>query len=736
MQYNTAKQRRYWYVPVLVITGLVVFYSACKKTDSGGLSSTVTIMPTSGPAGNLVRITGSGFDVDITHDSVSFNGVSATIVNSSPTQLQVQVPIGVTTGPVTVWVNGRKATGPVYTVSSVSVSSLSPSAGLTGDSVAISGLGMSNLGSLSELAGPPVVKFNGKAAKVVSATPTKLMVLVPDKAGAGPVTVSIGGETSTGPVFNYLGLDTVYPVTGNVGTIVTINGQFGPNPGQDTVTVNGVKAVVDSVSATRLIVTVPAGAKTGNVVVRAGGRLIQGPVFSFVAGPAVTAIAPASGPAGIKVTITGTGFSTIAKEDSVSFNNSPATILSVSATQLIVAAPTGVTSGPVVVVVNNQAVNGPVFTAQGLGVSSINPVNFVSPAMDTITGIGFSATASQNVVQFNGQMATVVSASDTQLVVQVPAGTTSGAVSVQVGGLSASGGTFSTAGVSTLAGFGRHRGLTNGQGAQAQFSLPLGLAVDAAGDVFVADQGGNNIREISPYGVVTNFAGDPNGGSGFTDGQGAAAQFNGPMDMVIDASGNLYVADNGNLVVRKILPDGTVSTFTTLPSGNPPGGVALDGAGNIYVTDNASNNVYEYDVTATLINTFNVPTAVQLFGVAVDAAGNVYTSDQQTGTIYEGANAVVLTGIRFTQMGLSFDNNGRLIMAAQSAYQVYRIDPAANFKVTTITGGAGVKGVGGYKDGPLGVALFGGPVGVKVDALGVIYVADSYGYAIRKISLK
>src|SRR5260221_9611602 len=140
MQYNTAKQRRYWYVPVLVITGLVVFYSACKKTDSGGLSSTVTIMPTSGPAGNLVRITGSGFDVDITHDSVSFNGVSATIVNSSPTQLQVQVPIGGTTGPGTVWVKGRRATAPRDTARSVSVSPRSPSSGGTGVSVAIGGL--------------------------------------------------------------------------------------------------------------------------------------------------------------------------------------------------------------------------------------------------------------------------------------------------------------------------------------------------------------------------------------------------------------------------------------------------------------------------------------------------------------------------------------------------------------------------------------------------------------------
>ena len=734
MQYNTAKQRHYWYVPVLVITGLVVFYCACKKTDSGGLNSTVTIMPNSGPAGNLVRITGRGFDPDITHDSVSFNGLPATIINSSPTELQVLVPVGVTTGLVTVWVNGRMATGPVYSVSSVSVSSLSPYVGLAGDSIAISGLGLSNSGSLSELAGLPTVKFNGKAAKVVSAMPTKLMVLVPDKAGVGPVTVSIGGDTATGPVFNYLGLDTVSPLKGNVGTIVTIKGQFGTTPGQDTVTVNGVKAVVDSVSATRLIITVPSDAKTGSVVVRAGGRVIQGPVFTFVALPTVTAIAPASGPAGIKVTITGTGFSTVATENSVRFSNSPATILSVSATQLVVAAPAVVTSGPVVVTVNNQAVSGPVFTAQGLGISTINPVNFVAPAMDTLTGIGFSTMASQNIVRFNGQTATVVSASDTQLVVQVPAGTTSGPVSIQVGGLSASGPAFSTAAVYTLAG--GNPGSSNGQGRQARFVQPAGVAVDAAGDVFVADQGGNNIREISPYGIVTNFAGDPNGGAGLTDGQGAAAQFSGPVDVVIDKSGNLYVSDNGNAAVRKIMPDGTVSTFTTLPSGNPPGGIALDGAGNIYVTDNASNNLYEYDKTGALINTFNVPNAVQLFGVAVDGAGNVYTSDQQTGTIYEGANAVVQTGSNFSQIGLAFDNNGRLIMAVQRAFQIYRVDPAANFKVTTITGGAGVKGVGGYQDGPLGAALFAYPAGISVDAFGVIYLADMFGYAIRKISLK
>jgi sugar lactone lactonase YvrE len=740
MQYKDVIKRHYWIITILVITGLVVFYSSCKKTDQGG--STFSITPDSGPAGNLVTITGSGFDPDITQDSVTFNGLPGQVVNVSPTQMQAYVPDGVTTGPVMVFVSGRGKKGPVYTVSAISISSISPAGGLAGDSISINGLGLSNSGSLSTLAGLPAVKFNGKTATVVSATPTKLVVLVPNKADAGPVTVAIGGETATGPVFNYLGIDTLHPGTGNVGTIITMTGGFGATPGQDTVTVNGVKAAIDSASPVKLVATVPTGAGTGNVVVRAGGRAIQGPVFTFVAAPKVSGISPVSGPVGIRVTVAGTGFSAVLTENVISFNGKPGTVVSASATQLIVTAPAGVTTGQVVATVNNQAAKGPVFTVQSLGISSISPVNFISPAVDTIRGVGFSTTASGNMIQFNGKAATVVSASDTELIVQVAPGSTSGKVTAQVGGITATGPAFSTVGVFTLAGSGQYV-LANGQGTQASFLYPIGIAVDAAGNAFVADQYGNNIKEISPLGLVTSFAGDPNGGSGSTNGQGTAALFNSPSGIVIDKNGNLYVTDNGNVAIREITSNGTVTTFATIPSGNAPGALAIDASGNIYVTDNGNvsygqaggGNVYEFNSAGTLVNTFNIPNAIQLLGIAVDATGNVYTTDQGNSNIYKGAQTVV-QGTGYYTKRMALDNGGNLLVTDYTTNQIFELSPSNNFTYTALTGTGYPRGLAaGFTNGPLATAQFNNPNGLTVDAYGVIYVADGQS-VVRKISLK
>lgn len=734
-------------IQCLLLVLLIV--ASCKKSNQG--SGSIVLTPDSGPAGNLVTITGVGFDPDITQDSVVFNGLPGHIASVSGSEMQVLVPAGVTTGSVMVFVDGKQISGPIYTVTAISISGLSPTEGMTGDSVTITGLGLSHSGNLGNLAGLPTIRFNGHTATVVSATPTKVVALVPNLSETGPVTLSVGGDSATGPVFNYLGIDTMHPATGNAGTIVALTGGFGTAPAQDTVTFNGVKAVIDSVSPTRLVVTVPAGANTGVVIVRTAGRLVQGPVFTFVPAPAISGIAPVSGPAGVPITIKGTGFSTVPGENVVTFNGVPGTLVSASATQLVVNAPVGVTSGPVLATVNNQAAKGPVFTAQALGISAISSVIFVPPFVDTLRGTGFSATAAQNTVQFNGTTVTVLNATDTELVVQVPAGVTSGQTSIKVGALSAAGPAFSTAAVATLAGGGTNAavGLADGQGAQAQFMQPDGLAVDASGNVFVADGGANNIREITPAGVVTNFAGDPNGGAGYTDAQGASAQFSNPLDITIDKNGNLYVADNGNLMVRKITQNGTVSTLIpALPSGDAPGGIALDASGNIYVTDNGSvyngqtgaGNVYEYNASGTLLNTFPNPNATQLTSVAVDASGNIYTSDFQSGNVYAGTTTIAQIYTEgYYNIGLVVDNSGRLIATGATGEQIYRYDPANHFKATTLVGGAGVKGNYGYLDGPLQTALFTKINGVKIDAFGVLYITEGDEYdlgSVRKISLQ
>jgi streptogramin lyase len=202
--------------------------------------------------------------------------------------------------------------------------------------------------------------------------------------------------------------------------------------------------------------------------------------------------------------------------------------------------------------------------------------------------------------------------------------------------------------VSTLAGSG-FAGSANGMGTAASFNIPWGVAVDAAGNVYVADAANELIRKISPSGVVTTLAG---GGAGRSNnGTGTAASFNGPYGVAVDAAGNVYVADNGNDMIRKISPLGVVSTLAgsgtkgsangmgMAASFNGPYGVAVDAAGNVYVADGVNNIIRKISPLG-VVNTwagngsigsvngmalaasFDIPT-----GVAVDAAGNVYVAD-------------------------------------------------------------------------------------------------------------
>ena len=147
-------------------------------------------------------------------------------------------------------------------------------------------------------------------------------------------------------------------------------------------------------------------------------------------------------------------------------------------------------------------------------------------------------------------------------------------------------------------------GSADGTGPAAQFSVPEGVASDSAANVYVAYTGNNTIRKITPDGVVTTFAGSP-GESGSTDGTGSAARFDAPQDLALNTAGNVYVADLNN-TIRKITPTGIVSTLAgTLNQGNSgsvdgtgsavrfvfPQGVAVDCAGNVYVADTNSHTI-------------------------------------------------------------------------------------------------------------------------------------------------
>ena len=209
--------------------------------------------------------------------------------------------------------------------------------------------------------------------------------------------------------------------------------------------------------------------------------------------------------------------------------------------------------------------------------------------------------------------------------------------------------------VTTLAGAAGRKGSADGLAMAARFDLPHGIAVDARGTVYVADTENHTIRTITPAGAVATLAGAARH-KGSADGAGAAARFNHPAGLAVDAEGNVYVADNGNHTIRKITPAGEVTTLAGLARRHGgtdargslacflfPAGVAVDAIGNVYVADHLNTTIRKIspsgEVSTRAGSVLRIghvdgpgPDArfVGPFGIAVDADGTLYVTDGTT----------------------------------------------------------------------------------------------------------
>ena len=317
----------------------------------------------------------------------------------------------------------------------------------------------------------------------------------------------------------------------------------------------------------------------------------------------------------------------------------------------------------------------------------------------------------------------------------------------------------------------------NGTGTAAKFNGPNSVAVDASGNVYVADETGDTIRKVTPVGLVSTLAGLANT-AGSANGTGAAARFNHPEGVGVDLSSNVYVADQYNNTIRKITPAGVVSTLAGLAGApgstdgtgssarfNNPSSVAADAAGNIYVADYYNDTIRKITpagVVTTLAGLAGVTGSTDgngsaarfyaPYGVAVDSSANVYVAEAYNNDIRKitpVGGVTTLAGLaQFdiffgTPIGGSADGTGSAArfnapnaVAVDGSNNVYVAD-SSNFTIRKVTPDSvvttvgGLAGLFGSTDGTAGTARFNNPFGIAVDTAGTLYVADFGNNTVR-----
>ena len=325
--------------------------------------------------------------------------------------------------------------------------------------------------------------------------------------------------------------------------------------------------------------------------------------------------------------------------------------------------------------------------------------------------------------------------------------------------------------VSALAGTPGSLGSADGTGSNALFFQPVGIAINSATNLYVADYFNNTIRTVTPNGTVTTVAGLP-GIAGSTDGANTAARFSGPQGLAVNAAGTVYIADTGNSLIRAMTPAGAVSTVAGSPSGGSadgptsiarfcsPRSIAIDNSGNIYVADAQNSTIRKVTLggavsilagSAGVFGSADGQGTNALFsgpqGIALDTSGNLYVADTGNSTIRKVTQTGLVTPVAgnagnpgsaegsgtnaqfYAPQGLALDNAGRIYVADTWNHTVRKIGSAG--AVTTLAGSAGVFG---SADGTASSASFNCPVGIAVNSSGTIFVTDYNNHTIRQVT--
>lgn len=402
-------------------------------------------------------------------------------------------------------------------------------------------------------------------------------------------------------------------------------------------------------------------------------------------------------------------------------------------------------------------------TSLKITITSIQPTNGPYKTIDTITGSGLEKISTPDSVLINGHKITIIRDSADQVVVEIPLLVGTGNVDIWYKGKMYQGPVFkydSVLVVTTIAGT-TDTGEVDGNGANARFYAPVGIALDQQRNIYVADQAANAIRKIDTGGNVTTIAG-PNDMMGFADGTGAAARFASPTGLCMGPDGFLYVADWFNYRVRKVSTSGTVSTLAgifwyggpltgevdgpaTIATFDAPEDVTSDNSGNIYVADGGNNRIRKV-TPAGVVSTFaggdyyhSGEQDGQGTAAGFGGPSNI-TTDPTTGNMYEldgnrlrkiTPDAMVTTlqgptatgyladGIGdglFSAAALACDKHGNLFF--NNFYGMMKMTPDGTISRYAVN--SGTSGV----DGPVPQASFGAN-GMVIDASGTLYFTDN-----------
>ena len=331
--------------------------------------------------------------------------------------------------------------------------------------------------------------------------------------------------------------------------------------------------------------------------------------------------------------------------------------------------------------------------------------------------------------------------------------------------------------ISTVAGTGEF-GVSGdgGSAVQARLSRLSGVAVDGAGNVFIADRDNYRIRKVDSAGVITTVAGTGVRGYSGDGGPAVDARLWSPSSVAVDGAGNLFFADSGNDRIRKVGAAGTITTVAgTGEFGDGgsavnarlhrPSGVAVDGAGNVFIADSFNDRIRKVDATGTISTVAG--TGRRGFGgdggpavqarlrhpndVAVDGAGNLYISDSGNHSIRKVDSAGVITTVAGTgrrgfggdggpavqaqlraPAGLAVDGAGNLFIADRDNNRIRKVDASGTISTVAGTGEGRFGGFSG-DGGPAVQAQLHGPSGVAVDGAGNVFIADRDNFRIRKV---